>query len=133
MKKTIIKILKGLGITIVAIPVIIIALFIAIEVVGYAANHITTSKQTKELTAYIEKTIEDASISEVYSFTGNSTGTGNHVECLSRITFKSDMSEDDVDTIFKEKYKYYDLEGQEGSYVITVYGDAPFPDNIEGH
>ena len=56
-----------------------------------------------------------------------------HVECESMITFNSDMSEDDVNHIFEVRYKYRELEKKDGSYVITVYGDAPFPDNIEGH
>jgi glutamine amidotransferase-like uncharacterized protein len=104
-----------------------------IEIVGCIANHAATDKQTKELNAYIEKSIEDASIIDTYSFTGNTTGTGNHVECESKITFNSDMSEDDVDRIFAAQYKYRELEKKDGSYIITVYGDAPFPDNIEGH
>lgn len=118
---------------IVSIPIILIVLFIVIEIVGCIANHAATDKQTKELTAYIEKSIEDASIIDTYSFTGNTTGTGNHVECESKITFNSDMSEDDVDRIFAAQYKYRELEKKDGSYIITVYGDAPFPDNMEGH
>lgn len=133
MKKSICKFLVQIGITIVSIPIILIALFIVIEIVGCIANHATTDKQTKELTAYIEKSIEDASIIDTYSFTGNTTGTGNHVECESKITFNSDMSEDDVDRIFAAQYKYRELEKKDGSYIITVYGDVPFPDNMEGH
>ncbi len=133
MKKVFSKIFVGIGITIVSIPVLLLALFVVIEVVGSIANHAATNKQTNELTAYIEKSIEDASIIDTYSFTGNTSGTGNHVECESMITFNSDMSEDDVDHIFEVRYKYRELEKKDGSYVITVYGDAPFPDNIEGH
>ena len=133
MKKAVSKILAGIGITIVAIPVLLIALFVVIEIVGYIANHATTDKQTKELTAYIEKSIEDATIVDAHSFTGNTSGTGNHVECESKVTFNSAMAEDEVDRIFDAKYKYRELEDEDGSYIITVYGDAPFPDNIEGH
>ncbi|MBQ9303503.1 hypothetical protein [Butyrivibrio sp.] len=133
MKKVFSKIFVGIGITIVSIPVLLLALFVVIEVVGSIANHAATNKQTNELTAYIEKSIEDASIIDMYSFTGNTSGTGNHVECESMITFNSDMSEDDVNNIFEVRYKYHELEKKDGSYVITVYGDAPFPDNIEGH
>jgi hypothetical protein len=133
MKKVFSKIFVGIGITIVSIPVLLLALFVVIEVVGSIANHAATNKQTNELTAYIEKSIEDASIIDTYSFTGNTSGTGNHVECESMITFNSDMSEDDVNHIFEVRYKYRELEKKDGSYVITVYGDAPFPDNIEGH
>ena len=104
-----------------------------IEVVGSIANHAATNKQTNELTAYIEKSIEDASIIDTYSFTGNTSGTGNRVACESKITFNSDMSEDDVDHILEARYEYRELEKKDGSYIITDYGDAPFPDNIEGH
>ena len=133
MKKTVKKVIVGAGITIVSIPILLIALFIVIEIVGAIANHAATDKQTKELIAYIEESIEDASIIDTYSFTGNTTGTGNHVECESKITFNSDMSENVVDRIFAAQYKYRELEKKDGSYIITVYGDAPFPDNIEGH
>lgn len=49
------------------------------------------------------------------------------------VTFNSDMAEDEVDRIFDAKYEYRELEKTDGSYIITVYGDAPFPDNLEGH
>lgn len=132
MKKLIYKVAVGIGV-ILALPLLLIAIFILIEIVGYVANNATTYKQTKELTSYIEKSIEDAGIVDVYSFTGNTTGTGNHVECESVVTFNSDMPEDEVARIFDKKYRYHDLEKKDGSYVITVIGDAPFRDNIEGH
>ena len=133
MKKIFSKIFVGIGITIVSIPVLLLALFVVIEVVGSIANHAATNKQTNELTAYIEKSIEDASIIDTYSFTGNTSGTGNHVECESKVTFNSNMAKDEVNRIFDAKYEYRELEKKDGSYVITVYGDAPFPDNIEGY
>ena len=114
MKRLISKILAGIGITIVAIPVLLIALFVVIEVVGNVANHAAT-------------------IVDSHSFTGNTSGSGNHVECESMVTFNSDMAEDEVDRIFDAKYEYRELEKTDGSYIITVYGDAPFPDNLEGH
>ena len=132
MKKLIYNVAVGIGV-ILALPLLLIAIFILIEIVGYVANIATTYKQTKELTSYIEKSIEDAGIVDVYSFTGNTTGTGNHVECESVVTFNSDMPEDEVARIFDKKYRYHDLEKKDGSYVITVIGDAPFRDNIEGH
>ena len=132
MKKLIYNVAVGIGV-ILALPLLLIAIFILIEIVGYVANNATTYKQTKELTSYIEKSIEDAGIVDAYSFTGNTTGTGNHVECESVVTFNSDMPEDEVARIFDKKYRYHDLEKKDGSYVITVIGDAPFRDNIEGH
>ncbi|MCR5101392.1 MAG: hypothetical protein K6B41_08560 [Butyrivibrio sp.] len=133
MKKILGKIFIGIGITIVAVPLLFIALFITIELFGYAANHVATSKQTKKLTEYVEKSIEDANITDTYSFTGNISGTGNYVECMSQITFESDISEDTLESIFEEQYKYYELEVNNNNCMVTVYGDAPFPDNIEGH
>ena len=132
MKKLIGKVAVGIGV-ILALPLLLIAIFILIEIVGYVANNATTYKQTKELTSYIEKFIEDAGIVDVYSFTGNTTGTGNHVECESVVTFSSDMPEDEVARIIEKQYKHHNLEKKDGSYVITVIGDAPFRDNIEGH
>ena len=38
-----------------------------------------------------------------------------------------------VSQVFEKKYKEHVLEKKDASYVITVYGDAPFRDNIEGH
>lgn len=133
MKKVFSKIFVVIGITIVSIPALLLSLFVVIEVVGYIANHAATNKQTKELTAYIEKSIEDASIVDTYSFTGNTSGTSNYVECQSKVTFNSNLPEDEADSIFEARYEYYALEKNDGSYIITIYGDAPFPDNIEGH
>ncbi len=133
MKKIFSKVFVGIGITIVSIPVLLLALFVVIEVVGFIANHATTNKQTKDLTAYIEKSIEDASIGDTYSFTGNTSGTSNYVECESKVTFNSNLPEDEVNSIFEARYEYYALEMKDGSYTMTIYGDAPFPDNIEGH
>jgi hypothetical protein len=74
MKKEFSKIFVGIGITIVSIPVLLLAFFVVIEVVRSIANHAATNKQTNVLTAYIEKSIEDASIIDTYSFTGNTSG-----------------------------------------------------------
>ncbi len=43
------------------------------------------------------------------------------------------FAEDEVDRIFDAKYEHRELEKTDGSYIITVYGDAPFPDNLEGY
>ncbi len=104
MKKSIDNVEVGIG-AILAFPLLLIALYIVIEMVGCVANQATTYMQTKGLTEYIEKSIEDVSIVEVYSFTGNTTGTGNHVECESKVTFNSGLSEDEVSQIFEKKYK----------------------------
>ena len=80
-----------------------------------------------------EKNIEDVSILDVYSETGNTSGTGNHCECLSQITFETGVKKSSLTDLFCYKYKYYELDSDDGSYTVTVIRSAPFIDNIEGH
>lgn len=111
MKKSIDKVGVIIGV-ILASPLLLIVLYIAVEIVEYVANHATTYMQTKELTAYIEKSIEDVSIVDVYSFTGNTSGTGNHVECESIVTFDSYMSEDGCNhLVLHLETREFDLRG----------------------
>ncbi len=138
--KIIVRVLMGIGIAIVAVPILLITLGIVYEVVGIFANHAATDKQTKELKNVIETEIDDVQITDVYSETGNTTGTSNHVDCLSRITFSSDKDQTFIASSLKKYYylderEYYTvtIEGEDGIYVVTQISKAPFPDNIEGH
>ncbi|OON85414.1 hypothetical protein BXO88_12190 [Oribacterium sp. C9] len=125
--------LKIAGITLISAPAVLIALFIIMEVVGIHVNHSATDKQTAQLKEYVETHIEDADIIDVYSETGNTTGTSNHVDCLSRITFDTELLEPALTEILDEQYKYYELDRTEDAYTLTVVTEAPFWDNIEGH
>lgn len=133
MKTWIKRVLKGVRIAIIGIPLLLIALIILMEIVGYFANHSATDKQTKELKKVISLEIDDAQIIDEYSETGNTSGTGNHVDCLSRISFSSGMNYEVISDIFDKYYKYWELKNENGIYIVTVNTSAPFPDNIEGH
>ncbi len=133
MKKAVKKIFMGIGIGIISIPILLIVGIFLFEIVGMIVNHAVADKHVKNLKTYIESSIDDVTISDVYSFTGNTTGTGNHVECESKVTFETALTKEEVESVISEKYEYHELEIEDGSYVVTVYGDVPFRDNIEGH
>lgn len=121
-----------------SLPFILIAAFISYEVFGMCANHISTSKQTRSLQMDLQKEIPDIKIISVYSETGNTSGTGNHVDRLSSIIFSSEMPETEIEDRMS---KYYALDGwscylrrtDDGHHMIYLNTPAPFPDNIEGH
>ena len=127
------RVLIGIGITIVILPFLLIFLYIGFEIVGMNVNHSATDKQTKEFQQYIEATIPGAEVTDVYSETGNTTGTSNHVDCLSRISFTSSMDQADIEKLITDKYKYAVVEIEDNCYVATLVTEAPFFDNIEGH
>lgn len=100
-------------------------------------NHAATGRQTKELKSNLEKAIDDIRIIDVYSETGNTAGTGNHVDCLSIVNFSTNSPLKEV----KEKMSgYYEwdewscfIEETEEGYLFYLNTPAPFADNIEGH
>ena len=85
------KLLKGFGITLLSLPIILIVIFVLYEIFGMCVNHMTTKKQTTTLQMHLESEIPDIKIISVYSETGNTSGTGNHVDCLSSIIFSTKM------------------------------------------
>ena len=133
MKKTILKVLKATFITLLLLPVLCVVLFIGYEMFGMVVNHRATDTQTKELTAYIEENMEDVKIVDVYSETGNTSGTGNHVDCLSQITFTTKSTRKQVVEIMSTKYTNYDIDDTKDGFMITLNTTAPFSDNLEGH
>ena len=132
MKKGILGVLVGVGVTIVSIPFLLIALWIGTEIFGIFANHAATDNQTKNLRNVIEQQIDDAKIIDEYSETGNTSGTGNHVDCLSRITFSSEKNEETVSKTLEENFEYWDLKFENGIYIVTLNTSAPFPDKSRG-
>ena len=138
--RSILRVLLGIGITIAMIPSLMITLGIGYEIYGYLANHAATDKQTKALEKVIVTEIDGVQIKDVYSETGNTTGTSNHVDCLSRITFSSDKDQDQVSEILKKHYDCNDedyftvtIKRENGIYIVTQISQAPYPYNIEGH
>ena len=129
------KILKKVFIGILAIPL----LLILYEVFGMIVNHSSTGIQTNRLRRDIVDAIPNTRIISVESQTGNTSGTGNHVDCLSCITFSSDLSLSEVEEKLSSNYEWNDLNcyvqetDTAGEYLFFLRKRAPFADNIEGH
>lgn len=132
------KWLKRFGIEILFLPVTLFVIWGLYEAFGMCINHISTRKQTDTLQMNLESEISDIEIVDVYSETGNTSGTGNHVDCLSSIIFSTEMQKTEIEDYMS---KYYVFDGwscyvnktDDGYYIIYVNTSAPFPDNIEGH
>lgn len=132
------KWLKRLGGVFLFLPVMLVVVFVAYEVFGMCMNHIATQGQTDTLQSNLENEISDIEIVNVHSETGNMSGTGNHVDCLSSITFSTEVQESEIESRLS---KYYVFDGWEccvrraddGYYMIQIITSAPFSDNIEGH
>ena len=157
------KVLKHILIGFVCIPFVLIAVFVLFEIMGMAVNHVSSSRQTKNIVRIIEEELSSAEIVDCYTETGNTSGTGNHVDMLSVVIFKTEDQltdiEDklgqyyeldewsfwiegikDIETVRREHnylYPYLDNmsipEHTENGYLLYLNMSAPFPDNIEGH
>ena len=132
------KWIKRLGLTILFLPVILIIAVVAFELFGMSMNHRSTDRQTTDMQTNLKNEVSDIKILDVYSETGNISGTGNHVECLSVITFSTEMKESEVRDRMS---KYYTFDGwdcyinkiDENFYSFYQSTSAPFPNNLEGH
>lgn len=130
------RVLKKIGAVILFSPFILITIFILYEIFGMCVNHIASKRQTDELQTNLKNEISDITIIDVYSETGNTSGTGNHVDCLSKITFSSEMPQEEIESIMS---KYYNFDGEScyidrtGNYLFYLNTSAPFAGNIEGH
>lgn len=132
------KYLKRIGLALLYLPLLLIALIILFEIFGMCVNHIATNRQTSELKKHLEKEISDIEIVDVYSETGNTSGTGNHVDCVSSITFSTEMQEFEIKQVMSEYYEFdewccYVNKTDDGNYLFYLNTSAPFSDNIEGH
>ena len=132
------KWIKRICVIIMSLPVILIIVLITFEIFGMCVNHLATSRQTKELQSNLENEIDGIKIIDVHFQTGNLSGTGNHVECLSVVTFSTTLEECEIKKIMS---KYYNIDNQncflkkpdQGIYSFIQETTAPFPNNIEGH
>ena len=156
------KTLKRIGIITVCIPLFLILVFIVFELVGMGVNHYATNQQTTSLKETIASGIPDAEILDTYSETGNTSGTGNHVDMLSVMLVKVDEELSELESSLNESYPLdswsfgieetssvksrYDESGypsyfqvlavpeeMQNTYIIYLRQSAPFADNIEGH
>ena len=149
------KTCKKIGIGFLLLPLVLIVLIIIYELVGMEINHASTDKQTGVLRDTLEDSVNDIEILNENSLTGN-TGNGNHIECVSEITFSSEMEETEMISAFSDKMSmdinesYLGANGcyfidcgengivrfskkDDGNYLCRMVKSAPFSDNIEGH
>lgn len=132
------KLIKRMGVFFLALPVIFIIIFVLYEIFGMCINHIATKHQTDKLQINLENKIPDIKIVDVYSETGNTSGTGNHVDCLSSIKFSTNMQEFEIEGSMSEYYEFNEWscfvdKTDDGNYLFYLNTSAPFKDNIEGH
>lgn len=155
------KLIKRMIKIIVCIPIALILLVIAFEIAGMVVNHTATWRQTGKLQNVIQKELANAEIIDTYSETGNTSGTGNHVDMLTVVVFRTDDSISDIEDKLKDHYEFdewscwiekmdiIEERRQDGyykfcekmdipetsvhCYLMYLNQSAPFADNIEGH
>jgi len=132
------KRLKRAGLVLLFLPIVLIVFWVLYEIFGMCINHMATKHQTDRLQSALESRIPDIKILKIYSETGNTSGTGNHVDCLSSITFSTGMQDSEVKSVMSEYYDFeesgcYVIQTDDGNYLFYINTSAPFPDNIEGH
>ncbi|MDE7207924.1 MAG: hypothetical protein K2N90_12355 [Lachnospiraceae bacterium] len=132
------KWLKRIGFMILSLPFLFIIIFIVYEIFGMCINHMATKQQTDQLQINLENEIPDIEIKNIDSETGNTSGTGNHVDCLSSITFSTQMEEFEIKNSMSKYYEFdewscYVTKMDDGNYLFYLNTSAPFADNIEGH
>lgn len=123
-----------------------------LPMLGAAANSVSAHFQASDTAKQIQKS--GAEIIDSYTYTGNTSGTGNYVEAQSLFVVRTS----DPDALSKqlsesEKYlsvypagetgmhfymfepdNFLDIpENSENYYVVAVIHSVPFPDNIMGH
>lgn len=132
------RLLKRTGLLILFLPAILIIIFALYELFGMCVNHLTTKRQTDMLQTNLENEIPDIRIVNIYSETGNTSGTGNHVDCLSSVTFSTELPEMKIKRSMSKYYEYdewscYIAPTDDGYYLFYLNTPAPFEDNLEGH
>ena len=121
-----------------SLPIALVIVWVLYEIFGMCINHITTKKQTNTLRTNLESEISDIEIISIYSETGNASGTGNHVDCMSSIIFSTEIQETEIEDCMSKYYVFdewscYVDQTDDGYYKIYINTSAPFADNIEGH
>ncbi len=153
---------KKLVYFILLLPFLLITLVILFEIFGMIVNHAATASQTRQLSKTIRSECTEVEIIDTYSETGNTSGTGNHVDMESVVLFSTTDSKKEVEEKLYQKYENdmwscwveelpqlvgeenemwrYDFleelelpEEKEGCFVMFFVDEAPFRDNIEGH
>lgn len=132
------KRLKQIARILVVAPLILIGVFLLYEALGLCVNHLAAGRQTKRLVANLRIDAPDIEVIDVRSETGNTSGTGNHVECLSSVVFSTETPKGDLEARIAARYPegegtYRLSQTEDGLYRLELIASAPFADNIEGH
>ena len=122
---------------ILLIPLCIIGLLIAWEAVGALVNTSAAAIQTRQMRRDLLDAVPDAVIEDVETKTGNTSGTGNHVDMFSMILFRSELTPEQIMDALPDRYTWDPFDCWVGSaddvYVFFRNRPAPFRDNIAGH
>lgn len=137
-ERSFMKWLKRFGIVLLSLPIMLMVIWVLYEIFGMCVNHIAAREQTDKLQMNLQNKIPDIEIISVYSETGNTSGTGNHVDCVSSIIFSTQMQETEIEDYMSEYYVFHEgncyvEKTDDGYYIIYINTSAPFADNIEGH
>lgn len=132
------KLLKRIARGLIAVPLTLVGVVIFYEALGMCVNHLATARQTKQLVAALKEEVSDIELLDIHSETGNTSGTGNHVDCLSVITFLTEMPQSDLENKMYRHYDYdewmcYLAKNEDGTYRFRLNTAAPFAGNLEGH
>lgn len=134
------KRLKRVVVILVCSPFVLITFVFLYEIYGIYANQAATDRQTMDLQVNLKQEISDIEIKDVYSETGNTSGTGNHVDCLTVITFFTEIEENEIKDKMSWRYDFDELYGdcyieqvENCTYKFVLRETAPFADNIVGH
>lgn len=148
---------------ILCLPFLLVGLFILYEAVGMAVNHAASARQTQNAIDLLNTGLSSVEIVDSYTETGNTSGTGNHVDLLTAVIFKTDASLLEIEGLIDRNYgldewycrveemkevsaareedpSFYPYvakmevpDNLEHTYLLYINNSAPFADNIEGH
>lgn len=139
-KKIALRVLLG----VLALPLVLIILFIVFEVFGAIVNHAAGNLQTKRFTGYAAEQGFEVLASD--TFVGNS-GNGNHVDLISSVYVTADRTTEEALALIsscdgspavwtpdeEDLSKAGVTPPEEGVLMLRLFNSAPFADNIEGH
>ncbi len=111
------KLLKRIGICVICViilPFAVIILFIGFEIIGAIVNSLATANQTKAMQENLQDTLQNVTIIDAYSETGNTTGTGNHTDMLSIVIFQENA---DLDEVIEKMSVFYELDTATGCWI----------------
>lgn len=134
MKKAALRVTLG----ILLAPIVLAGLIVLWQLLGMAVNRAATAIRTDRFAASLVECVADIEILSRESITGNTGGTGNHVDCLSRVTFSTAL---DAQALKNALAARYDFDGfgfrlhdhGDGTFTAEYITRAPFADNIAGH